>query len=406
MAGGLAAASSLGAGGAPNRSSIGGVLVKWSRVDKAARPRDRCRRLAGLLQHGLEDRDLVGVKGMCAAGQVDAPDAVLLLADHRADGVAVGLEALGPVLKRARIVAAQAFDVKRFQATVLRGGERQRDMRQFALREDVAIDEIAATHRGLAAVGVGGGDAVVHGDTAIGQQVVDAAEVPRQVLAPDVLEHADAGDAVELAGEVAVVLDADFDLVLQPGGAHAFGGEVVLVLRQCHAQTARAVLLRRAQHQRPPAAADVEQRLPRLQADFGEDVVDLLELRFVECFVAVLEVGAGVDHVLVQPQLVEVVGDVVVVLDRFLVAFLRVREVAYHASQRVAALGGRRGGQAVAHVDDVGQFAFQVDLLLDVGLTEVVKRGGQQQRQGAGFAHGERDARLVEAAEFVLVAVP
>ena len=115
-------------------------------------------------------------------------------------------------------------------------------------------------------------------------------------------------------------------------------------MRQRHAQTARAVLLRRAQYQRTPAAADVEQCLPRLQADLGEDVVDLLQLRFVERFVAVLEVGAGIDHVLVQPQLVEVVGDVVVVLDRFLVAFLRVGEVAHHAGQRISAGGGGRGG--------------------------------------------------------------
>src|SRR5579883_2305662 len=68
---GSAAAVSLGAGGAPNRSSMGGVAVKWSGVDVAARPRDRCGGLAGLLQHGLEDRDLVGVEGMCAAGEVD-----------------------------------------------------------------------------------------------------------------------------------------------------------------------------------------------------------------------------------------------------------------------------------------------------------------------------------------------
>lgn len=247
---------------------------------------------------------------------------------------------------------------------------------------------------------------MVHGDAAIGQQLVDAAEIARQVLAPDVLEHADAGDAVELAGQVAVVLDADLDLVLQAGGAHALGGEVVLVLRQGHAQAARAVLLRGAQHQRAPAAADVEQRLPRLQADLGEDVVDLLHLRFVEGLVAIFEVGAGVDHVLVQPQLVEVVGDVVVVLDRFLVALLGVGEVAHHAGQRAAAGGGGRGSQAVADVDDVGQLAVQVDLPLDIGFAEVVERGGEQQRQGAGFAHRQRDGGLVETAQFVLVAVP
>lgn len=85
------------------------------------------------------------------------------------------------------------------------------------------------------------------------------------------------------------------------------GGEVELVLRERHAHTLRAELLRRAQDERAPAAADIEQALPRLQLDLGEDVVDLLDLRGGEILVAVLEVRARVHHVLVEPQLVELV---------------------------------------------------------------------------------------------------
>ena len=60
-------------------------------------------------------------------------------------------------------------------------------------------------------------------------------------------------------------------------------------------------LLRRAQHQRAPAAADVQQALARLQPDLAQDVVDLLHLRLVQRLVALLEVGARIDHALAQP---------------------------------------------------------------------------------------------------------
>lgn len=101
--------------------------------------------------------------------------------------------------------------------------------------------------------------------------------------------------------------------------ARALGGRFELVARQRHAHAVRAKVLGRAQHQGAPATTDVQQPLARLQADLGEDVVQLLALGGGQVLVAVLEVGAGIDHALVQPEPVEVVGDVVVVLDGFAV---------------------------------------------------------------------------------------
>ncbi len=169
------------------------------------------------------------------------------------------------------------------------------------------------------------------------------------------LEHAHAGDAVEGAVlHVAVVLQADLNAVLQARALHALGGQVELVLRQRDAHALRAELLRRAQHQRAPAAADVEQALARLQLDLAQDVVDLLHLRLVQCLVAVLEVGAGIDYVLVQPLAVEGVGDVVVVLDGLGIGLARVSEAALDAAHQ-AILGLGVVGQAVGRGQHVGQ---------------------------------------------------
>ena len=222
-------------------------------------------------------------------------------------------------------------------------------------------------------------------------------EVPRQVLAADVLEHADARDAVELAFDVAIILQTDLDLVFEAGVLHALRREIELVLRQRDAHAPRAELLRRAHHERAPAAADVEQALAGLQLDLGEDVVDLLDLRGGEIFVAVLEVRARVDHVLVEPQLVELVRDIVVVLDGLLVRRLRVIEVASHARELARARHGA-SRERVADVDDVRQLAFDVDLALHVRLAEIVEARFEQIGQRGCALHVQRDLRRGETA--------
>src|SRR6202044_3777681 len=115
----------------------------------------------------------------------------------------------------------------------------------------------------------------------------------------------------ELALNVAIILQPDFNLALEPGVLHALGSEIELVLRKRHAHALRAEFLSCSQDERAPAAADIEQALAGLQLDLGEDVVDLLDLRGREVFVAVLEIRTGVHHVLVEPELVELVRYIV-----------------------------------------------------------------------------------------------
>jgi hypothetical protein len=77
-----------------------------------------------------------------------------------------------------------------------------------------------------------------------------------------------------------------------------------------------AVVLCGVQDQRPPAAADVEQPLPLLQAELAADYVQLRGLRVVQRLAVAAEKGRRVGHVLVQQQFVELVRQVVVVRDR------------------------------------------------------------------------------------------
>src|SRR5437879_2129195 len=81
--------------------------------------------------------------------------------------------------------------------------------------------------------GVGAGDAVVEEEAAWAEQIVDGAEVARQVLHADVIEHAQAGDLVEgeeAAGGVAVVEQVGAAAVGDAGLADALGGDGGLLL--------------------------------------------------------------------------------------------------------------------------------------------------------------------------------
>jgi hypothetical protein len=102
----------------------------------------------------------------------------------------------------------------------------------------------------------------------------------------------------------------------------------------------------------PPAAADVEQALARFQPQLAADHVELVPLRPGDVVVPVgLKIGAGIDHLRVQKEPVEVVRHVVVIGDVALVGLgpavagiglvFDPRQGARHAGRRAQkAIGG------------------------------------------------------------------
>ena len=132
---------------------------------------------------------------------------------------------------------------------------------------------------------------------------------------PDVLEHADRHERIEFAVDVAVVVLDELHAVVQSFGPRAFarigdllGGYVVGLHRD-------AVVLGHVQRQRAPAAARFDHRFAGREAQLAADVVELRCLRLLQRHRGVGKIGAGVDHVPVEPELVEIVADVVMVVD-------------------------------------------------------------------------------------------
>jgi hypothetical protein len=147
--------------------------------------------------------------------------------------------------------------------------------------EDVAVDEVAGATADRAAIGVLGGDAVVHHQATGAHRVVQLLEVEAQVGMADVFEHADADHLVEtaVARQVAVVEQLQGDLVFQAFGLDPLAPQLELFLAEGDAVDLDAELTRRQARQTTPAAADVEQALARLQAQLAAQVAQLGLLR-------------------------------------------------------------------------------------------------------------------------------
>ena len=128
----------------------------------------------------------------------------------------------------------------------------------------------------------------------------------------EVFERTDGHDAVDGLGELFPTLQqhppAAWTVHLVERLFHVGG----LVLRQRQADDVDVVLFDRPPHGGTPAAADIEQRHPGLQAQLAQRQIDLGDLSLLQRHVLAPEVGATVCLGGVQKQPEKIVGQVVV----------------------------------------------------------------------------------------------
>jgi hypothetical protein len=118
-------------------------------------------------------------------------------------------------------VRPQSFDIVDFEVGPLHAELDVADAIEFAIREDVAIDEGCA-HRLVPALLVMR-DAVIQEQSAWTQNAPNGRQVSRQVGQAHVLEHADARHLVvnAFAGEIPVVAQLHCHFILQSFGPDA-----------------------------------------------------------------------------------------------------------------------------------------------------------------------------------------
>ena len=274
-------------------------------------------------------------------------------------------------------------------------------------------------------------DGVVEEQAVVGEQRADLAHVGRDVVEADRLVHADRGDLVVGAAGLHVVGELERHLPAEAEPRHLGLGIGQLLLRQRHAVRLDAVVLGRMAEQRAPAAADVEEALAGLQAQLAADHVELVVLGGGEVVRPVAIIGAGVDHLGVEEERVELVRQVVVERDELLVVAvaptfagdlalelaLRRYGRARHEQERGQILGEPELAQAVeldaaaAAVELAAEVeqraAREIDAPGDVELDEAVDgRPPQQRGDDAGVGDLEHERPLRVGAERVPAAVP
>src|SRR6185312_700579 len=109
----------------------------------------------GLGEQRLKDAQTPRRKALCAAGHIEPPCAIALLARGRDGRFAVGFQTGHPRTQGARVVLAQALDVAHFEARALGDAERVRHRHELAVGEDEALHKAAGASTSAAVALVG-----------------------------------------------------------------------------------------------------------------------------------------------------------------------------------------------------------------------------------------------------------
>src|SRR5215218_3459430 len=287
-------------------------------------PRRRQARGAALAprRQRLVEADAAALEGDRAAGQIHEPDPRLDLADLGDRLIVVCEQAVVPEPAGALVVLAPALDVVDLEAVALEALDRVADVVELAARKDVAGQDCELgpfLQEHLVGALRRTGDGMVEEEAVALQHALDGRIVFRVVFPADVLLDADRRHLVELALDRRVVLELDPDLALETEALDLLLRVGDLLLGQRDAVGGDAVMLGRVAGQRAPAAADVEERLAGLEAQLAADDLELVLLHPVDVVVPIRAVGAGVDHLVVEPERIEGVRDVVVIGDVLLV---------------------------------------------------------------------------------------
>ena len=211
------------------------------------------------------------------------------------------LEIVVPGHQRGVVVGAEAVDVLDDE-NALDGFGYLFHRRQFGVGENIALYPRVDVE-----VGIHLTDGVQQKQPIVIEAAARDFHVVPVIPVTDVLEHADAGDAVELLVDVSIVLQANvYRQSLAPRSC-----QLGLLSRDRHANGLDAIMFGGIAHQAAPTTADVEQPHAGFESEFAADERELVILRFLQRF-GPFPIAAGVGHVVVEHGLVEIIVEIVV----------------------------------------------------------------------------------------------
>ena len=272
----------------------------------------------GLHREELVDAHPTLLEAERATDEIEPPHPRALLAEQGDELVPALLERVDPVLDGTHVVLAHRLDVPHLEAGGLEMREGLCHRAHVHVGCDVGLDERAATRRGAGLPG----HLLQQQPSGRLQRPVQDACVGRVLLLADVFAHLDRAHRVELGVgvDLAVVLQSHLDAIGQAAVGDPLRDQVALLGREGDSGGVHPVSLGGVQDQRTPSAADVEQPHPGSQVELPADQVELGTLGIDQRLVGPGEVRRRVGHRVIEQQLVELVGQVVVVGDRGTVA--------------------------------------------------------------------------------------
>ena len=188
------------------------------------------------------------------------------------------------------------------------------DAHEEAAGEDDFLDPVDAFGEALVAV-VGDGDHL-DGEEAIGgEDFMALGEEGLVEFVADGFDHFDGDYLVELAFDVAVVFDEDFEFVFESGVFDALACVVGLRLGDGDAGDFTAIFCGGMAAEAAPAATDLEDVVVFGELELLAKGVVFCGLRVFEDGIGILELGAGVGHCFIEPEGVEFIAEVVVLGD-------------------------------------------------------------------------------------------
>ncbi len=220
-----------------------------------------------------------------------------------------------PVCQGGGIVIPIVFHVIDHQARVPGHGPGQDGQRrQQTAGEDMLLDPVVTLAIRIVTL-IRNGNGLKNGNAFGFEQPVELFKERAVVAVSHGFQHFDGDNLVKLPRHFPVVAEQDLDAVFQAGLANTLRRQLVLLFGNGNAGNAAAGLPHRLDGKATPPAADFQKMIFRLQPQFVDNSLELVQLGRVQVFSRLFEDRTGICHGIVQERLEEVIGKIVVFAD-------------------------------------------------------------------------------------------
>ena len=262
--------------------------------------------------------DVTRAEGSLAVAQVVTPFADKgFVKAQGADFWELGLESFRPAFESEGVVGGHVLVFEKVQVAAGCHGFCDAGVaHEEGAGEDVLLDEIhAVAEDGILIIRAE--DRLKAEESLRLQEFIDFGEVAVHIAVADGFEHLDGCDFIEAATEVAVVAEQELDSLAESRFLNAARCFVVLLLGYGDGCDFTTVVFGCMHAEAAPTASDFQDAVGGEKAEAFAEFIVFPALGDFERFVGRFEIGTGIGHGVIKPELKEFVAEIVVLADVF-----------------------------------------------------------------------------------------